>query len=115
MIQLVQLVPFDDGDKQLRIFGICGVARFFEAMRPAFIIFTVQLEQKRVAWISHQKLGVIDIAQVNGIVGAKAFILFVIVFDDGSSRPGFFTFYSEMVVALHRQPRVSVSGFQKAL
>lgn len=110
----MQLVFFYDVYEQLGVFGVGGIACFFKACCPAFIVVAVELEEFFVAF-SFQKFRVVMEGSFGVLVAAKTFIGLVVIGIVGFAVPVIGAFEAKVIVGFARQCAVAAARLQYAL
>ncbi len=114
-IVLIQVVVLDNGYQAVGIRRVCGVSRFFQAARPAFVVGNLQLKQESIACATFQEERVILVGVLRVAIGAEALSFGIVVVVHSPPAPVAMALYAEVVVALACQCALSRTALQQAL
>ena len=114
-VVLIQVVVLDNGYQAVGIGRVCGVSRFFQAARPAFVVGNLQLKQESIACAAFQEERVILVGVLRVAIGAEALSFGIVVVVHSPPAPVAMALYAEVVVALACQCALSRTALQQAL
>ena len=114
-VVLIQVVVLDNGYQAVGIGRVCGVSRFFQAARPAFVVGNLQLKQESIACAAFQEERVVLVGVLRVAIGAEALSFGIVVVVHSPPAPVAMALYAEVVVALACQCALSRTALQQAL
>ena len=114
-VEQVELALLDDADQPLGVVGSRGVAGGFQTPGPTLVVVRGVGEERVVARLRVEELGMVLVGGLDGGVGPEAFALGVVVVVDPVALPVALALDAEVVVGLHRQQAVAAVRFEDAL
>ena len=114
-VQQVELVLLDDPHEPLGVVGGRGVSGGLQTPRPTLVVVGRIGEERVVARLRVEKLGVVLVGGFDRGVRTETFALGVVVVVDLLAGPVALALDAEVVVGLHRQQAVAAVGFEDAL